>query len=164
MISQKIKRSFAPISRWCSRIYIKNRYWFVVNDLTVRQEEQYSTEGIYPTMYRKVPANYHRRLRKRVFNEDNVPLYKNKDDYVLNPIQIVQYGLEEYGYYKVTGENQHLERLMSAVTYLEKNIDIDGKWEMPFTFFTNGLVKLKQGGYLHWLRDREFLCFAGCIA
>lgn len=64
-----------------------------------------------------------------------VILYKNQGQYVYNAIQIIQQGLEEYGYYITTQEQGHKDKLDRVILWLLENQDSEtGAWLLKFEF------------------------------
>lgn len=134
MYEQEILEMFNELRKNVKSEYIKSRYWFVVNDLKIREHENYQNDGIYPTLYREIPLNYERKLRSKIFDDNGVLLYKYNNNLYYNPIQIAQYGLEEYGFYKTTGSETHKDRMDASVNWLKDNQMSDGTWRLNFDF------------------------------
>lgn len=110
------------------------RTYRVVNDLTVypRLVTPYDPAGTYVTMFAKPPRQYEKTLQVRTFDEAGIPLYQGK---YYNLVQIAQYGLTEFGYYKSTGGPVHLERAKAVTRWLLDHQEADtGYWRNRFNY------------------------------
>lgn len=111
------------------------RTYLVVNDLTVypRRSLQYDPQSTYVTMFKVPPKHYEKINAKRSFDENGIPLYQGK---YYNLVQIAQYGLTEYGYYKNTGKEIHLDHARRICKWLVDNQEQDtGLWIYRFEFY-----------------------------
>lgn len=111
------------------------RTYMVVNDLTIYPQMSlpYDPTSTYVTML-KVPPRYYEKINaKRVLDENGVPLYQGK---YYNLVQVAQYGLTEFGYYKNTGETAHFERAQKVCEWLVSHQEEDtGYWVYRFDFY-----------------------------
>lgn len=108
----------------------------VVNDLCLSSSvHQYTPSGVYITMHSSIPKNYQRSMRKRYFNQEGIPQNKYQDGFIYNPVNIIQYGLTEYGYYLATKSQTHLEHAKATCLWLLKNQDVlTGQWYYSFDY------------------------------
>lgn len=111
------------------------RTYKVVNDLSIHPQMSlpYDPTSTYVTMF-KVPPKYYEKInKKRVLDENGVPLYRGK---YYNLVQIAQYGLTEFGYYKNTGDVAYLKRAQKACEWLVSHQEKDtGYWIYHFDFY-----------------------------
>lgn len=135
--------------------YIRRRYWFTVNDLVIRDSEEYKYDEIYPTLYRKVPSNYEKKLKNKRFDEKGVLLYQYDNGVYYNPIQIAQFGLEEYGFYRITGEDIHRERMNISINWLRDNQSSDGVWCLDFDFKHPGITNIIERPWISALAQGQ---------
>ena len=61
------------------RLYVKKKYWFVVNDLRVDRYMEYDYKGIYPTLYQKKTKNYERRVKNNYYDEGGLYFTRTKE-------------------------------------------------------------------------------------
>lgn len=114
-----------------SKTYKTNK---VVNDLTIYPQISlpYDPSSTYVTMFPIPPKHYGAINAARVFDKEGVPLYQDK---YYNLVQISQYGLTEFGYYKNTGNREHLEHAKKMCEWLVKNQEENtGYWTYHFEF------------------------------
>jgi len=111
------------------------RTYLVVNDLTIYPQISlpYDPASTYVTMFKEPPRHYGKISAKRVFDKDGIPLYQGT---YYNLVQITQYGLTEFGYYKNTGREEHLARARKMCDWLFRNQEADtGYWIYHFDFY-----------------------------
>ena len=126
--------SFPKLWYWIlkSKTY---RTHMVVNDLTIYPQLSlsYDPSSTYVTMFKIPPKHYEQINAKRTLDTAGVPLYQGK---YYNLVQIAQYGLTEFGYYKNTGKEEHLNRAKKACEWLMSNQEQDtGYWVYHFEFY-----------------------------
>lgn len=115
--------------------FLKFRY-FIVNDLTIRPIEEYSAYGVFPTMHTSVPKYYCKWISSRVFDDNGIVLWEKYGKLWYNPVQIIQFGLSEYGYYINNKKEEHFMRAIAAAKWLVDNQEKDtGKWLYHFDYF-----------------------------
>ncbi len=111
------------------------RTYLVVNDLTIYPQLSlpYDPASTYVTMFNAPPKHYEKINAKRTLDENGVPLYQGK---YYNLVQVSQYGLTEFGYYKNTGKEEHLEHARKACEWLMHNQEPEtGYWVYHFDFY-----------------------------
>lgn len=115
--------------------FLKWRY-FIVNDLTIRPINKYSANEAFPTMHTSIPNYYSKWISSRVFDEDGIVLWENDGKMWYNPVQIIQFGLSEYGYYVNNKNEEHLKRALKVANWLVNNQEeTTGKWLYHFDYY-----------------------------
>ena len=115
----------------CAKTYKTNK---VVNNLTIypRMSLLYDPASTYVTMFPTPPKHYEAVNAARVFDKEGIPLYQDK---YYNLVQITQFGLTEFGYYKNTGKKEHLEHAKKMCEWLVNNQEEEtGYWTYRFEF------------------------------
>ena len=111
------------------------RSYRVVNDLTIYPQLSlpYDPASTYVTMFKTPPRHYGKINASRRFDSEGIPLYQDK---YYNLVQIAQYGLTEFGYYKNTGKKEHLENARKVCEWLLNNQEPNtGYWVYHFEFY-----------------------------
>lgn len=111
------------------------RTYKVVNDLTIYPQLAlpYDPSSTYVTMFKVPPKHYEQVNAKRTLDSNGIPLYQGK---YYNLVQVSQYGLTEFGYYKNTGKEDHLDHAKKACEWMIENQEPDtGYWVYHFDFY-----------------------------
>lgn len=70
------------------------------------------------------------------------------DGYIYNPVTISQYGLQEWSYYRRTGNPVHLNKALRQAGWLVSNQDIEsGTWQYDYAFTVGGFDETLQPGW-----------------
>lgn len=121
-------------------IFIRNKYTQyiyneLVNDLVINENENYDYLGNYLTVKKDKPKNYANIMKKYNFDSKGICRFYYQGTWNYNPIQIVQFGLSEYGYYKSCGDIKHLKNVEKVVNWLIENQDKEsGMWYFKFDY------------------------------
>ncbi|WP_404334444.1 D-glucuronyl C5-epimerase family protein [Planococcus rifietoensis] len=118
--------------------YIKFLKWryFVINDLSIKDINQYDYTSTFPTFYDKPPKHYQRWLKSLKFDDTGIVMYQKDGKYYYNPVQIIQFGLSEYGYYMSTKNEKHYKNFFRIVDWIVTNQEEEsGKWIYYFDFY-----------------------------
>lgn len=118
------------------KYYIRKMYDLDINDLNLYEYENYHTSGPYVTIPKSVRKTYNKRIKSLNIDSKGIPQFMYREKLNYNPIQIIQFGIEEYGYYIDNKNHKHLENALLIGEWAIDNIDSNnGCWNFEFNFF-----------------------------
>lgn len=129
------------------RIVKQSRKEMNVNSMEIHPtlSVAYDPLGKYPTMYERPQSFYIKQKKKRMFDEQGVPLLNINGNYLYHPVYLIQYALSEYGFYVATNNTSHFNTAKIIADWLVENQDAkNGYWYYPYDYlheFTKCLLK-----------------------
>lgn len=133
-------KAIKPINSKFKRNYIKLRYKHTINDLNLYKAEEYDEKGIYITVKITSLKKYKKRRKNQVFDKQGILLYEYRGEYKYNIIQIIQYGLEEYGYYIHNKDGIHLDNAKKIGNWIIDRFDREAyMWKVEFDYLNKNV-------------------------
>src|SRR5690606_14382973 len=82
-------------------------------------------------------------------DDAGVIMVKRGSGYIYNPVTISQYGLQEWSYYRRSGDALHLNRALRQARWLIANQhQASGTWRYDYAFSVGGFDETLEAGWI----------------